>query len=145
MRQTPGFQICALHHFILTKKMFSIKIRFKIQSEYLSQGNLGSIHLGIIIIFFWEDQIMEMQKMGKQLINFQKSLFENSYHAMNMVFEQTENMVNSFLKQMPMVPEESKKAMDDVLVFYKKSRDDFKKAVDDGFTKMEEIFIPKEK
>jgi polyhydroxyalkanoate synthesis regulator phasin len=88
---------------------------------------------------------MEMQKMGKQLINFQKSLFENSYHAMNMVFEQTENMVNSFLKQMPMVPEESKKAMDDVLVFYKKSRDDFKKAVDDGFTKMEEIFIPKEK
>ncbi len=88
---------------------------------------------------------MEMQKMGKQLINFQKSLFENSYHARNMVFEQTENMVNSFLKQMPMVPEESKKAMDDVLVFYKKSRDDFKKAVDDGFTKMEEIFIPKEK
>jgi len=88
---------------------------------------------------------MEMQKMGKQLINFQKSLFENSYHAMNMVFEQTENMVNSFLKQMPMVPEQSKKAMDDVLVFYKKSRDDFKKAVDDGFIKMEEIFIPKEK
>ena len=83
--------------------------------------------------------------MGKQLINFQKSLFENSYHAMNMVFEQTENMVNSFLKQMPMVPEQSKKAMDDVLVFYKKSRDDFKKAVDDGFIKMEEIFIPKEK
>lgn len=88
---------------------------------------------------------MEMQKMGKQMINFQKSLFENTYHAMNMVFEQTENMVNSFIKQMPMVPEESKKAMDDVLGFYKKSRDDFKKAVDESFTKMEEIFIPKEK
>ncbi len=88
---------------------------------------------------------MEMQKMAKQMINFQKSLFENSYHAMNMVFEQTEKMVNSLIKQMPMVPEESKKAMDEVLSFYKKSRDEFKKAVDDGFSKMEDIFIPKEK
>jgi hypothetical protein len=88
---------------------------------------------------------MEMQKMGKQMINFQKNLFENSYHAMNMVFEQTETMANSFIKQMPMVPEEGKKAMGDMLGFYKKSRDDFKKAVDDGFTKMEEIFIPGEK
>jgi polyhydroxyalkanoate synthesis regulator phasin len=88
---------------------------------------------------------MEMQKIGKQMINFQKSLFENSYYAMNMVFEQTESMVNSFIKQMPMVPEESKKVMNDVLGFYKKSRDDFKKAVDDGFAKMEEIFVPKEK
>jgi len=88
---------------------------------------------------------MEMQKMANQMIKFQKSLFENSFHAMTMVFEQTENIVNSLIKQMPMVPEESKKVMDDVFGFYKKTRDDFKKAVDDGFTKMEDMFIPKEK
>lgn len=88
---------------------------------------------------------MEMQKMAKQVITFQKSLFENSYHAMNMIFEQTENMVNSFIKQMPMVPEESKKVMDDVIGFYKKSRDDFKKTVDEGFKKMEEMLVPTEK
>ena len=88
---------------------------------------------------------MEMQKMAKQVITFQKSLFENSYHAMNMIFEQTENMVNSFIKQMPMVPEESKKVMDDVIGFYKKSRDDFKKTVDEGFKKMEELLVPTEK
>jgi polyhydroxyalkanoate synthesis regulator phasin len=88
---------------------------------------------------------MEMQKMGKQMINFQKNLFENSYHAMNMVCEQTETMMDGFIKQMPMVPENSKKVMDDVLGFYKKSRDDFKKTIDEGFTRMEDIFIPKEK
>lgn len=87
---------------------------------------------------------MEMQKMAKQMISFQRSLFENSYHAMNMVFEQTEKMIGSFIKQMPMIPEENKKGMDEAFNFYKKSRDDFKKAVDDGFTKMEETFIPKE-
>lgn len=86
-----------------------------------------------------------MQKIAKQMITFQKSVFENSYHAMNMVFEQTENMANSFIKQMPMVPEESKKVMDDVIGFYKKSRDDYKKAVDEAFKKMEEMFNPQEK
>jgi polyhydroxyalkanoate synthesis regulator phasin len=95
--------------------------------------------------FLSGEQIMEMQKMGKQMINFQKNLFENSYHAMNMVCEQTETMMNSFIKQMPMVPENSKQVMDDMLGFYKKSRDDFKKTVDDGFNRMEDIFIPKEK
>lgn len=88
---------------------------------------------------------MEMQKMAKQMISFQRSIFENFYHAMNMVFEQTENMVNSFIKQMPIIPEESKKATDEAFSFYKKSRDDFKKAVDDGFDKMEKVFIPSEK
>jgi hypothetical protein len=87
---------------------------------------------------------MEMKKMGKQMINFQKNLFENSYHAMNMFFEQTESMANSFINQMPMVPEENKKVMGDMIGFCKKSRDDFKKTVDDGFIKMEDIFIPKE-
>jgi polyhydroxyalkanoate synthesis regulator phasin len=88
---------------------------------------------------------MEVQKMGKQMINFQKNLFENSYHAINMVCEQTETIMNGFIKQMPMVPEKSKKVMDDVLGFYKKSRDDFKKTVDEGFNRMEDIFMPKEK
>jgi polyhydroxyalkanoate synthesis regulator phasin len=88
---------------------------------------------------------MEMQKMGKQMINFQKNLFENSYHAMNMVFEQTETMMDGFIKQMPMVPENSKKVMSDVLGFYKKSRDDFKKTIDEGFTRMEDVLNPKEK
>ena len=86
---------------------------------------------------------MEPQKLAKQMVSFQKSVFENSYHAMNMVVEQTENMAKSFMSQMPMVPEESKKAVDEALDFYKKARDDFKKAVDEGFSKMEELFAPK--
>ncbi len=87
---------------------------------------------------------MEPKKMAKQMISFQRSLFENSYHAMNMVVEQTENMAKSLMDQMPIVPQENKKALEDALNFYKKARDDFKKAVDDGFAKMEELFAAKE-
>jgi hypothetical protein len=133
---------CALHHFILTTKIFPISIFLK-DTWNIIKGIWGD--LLILSFFFKGEQIMEMQKMGKQMINFQKNLFENSYHAMNMVFEQTETMMDGFIKQMPMVPENSKKVMGDVLGFYKKSRDDFKKTIDEGFTKMEDIFIPKEK
>ncbi len=87
---------------------------------------------------------METKRMAKQMISFQRNLFENSYHAMNMVVEQTENMAKSLMDQMPMVPQENKKAMEDALSFYKKARDDFKKAVEDGFGKMEELFAAKE-
>jgi hypothetical protein len=86
---------------------------------------------------------MEPQRLAKQMISFQKSVFENSFHAMNTVIEQTENMAKSFMEQIPMVPKENKKAMEDALGFCKKARDDFKKAVDDGFAKMEEVFTPK--
>jgi endo-alpha-1,4-polygalactosaminidase (GH114 family) len=87
---------------------------------------------------------METKRMAKQMITFQRSLFENSYHAMNMVVDQTENMAKSLMDQLPMVPQENKKAMEDALGFYKKAREDFKKAVEDGFAKMEELFAAKE-
>jgi hypothetical protein len=86
---------------------------------------------------------MEVSNMSKQMINFQKSLFENSFNAMNMVQDQTEKMINNFLIQLPWVNDEGKKAINNSIDFYKKARTDFKKAVDDGFSKMEELFAQK--
>ncbi len=85
--------------------------------------------------------MMEAGKIGKQIITFQKALFENSFNAMNMVQDQTEKMVNNFLTQLPWVTEDGKKTIETSIEFYRKARTDFKKAVDDGFAKMEELFI----
>jgi len=85
--------------------------------------------------------MIEPGKIGKQMITFQKSLFENSFNAMNMVQDQTEKMVNNFLTQLPWVTEDGKKTIETSIEFYRKARTDFKKAVDDGFAKMEEMFI----
>jgi hypothetical protein len=86
---------------------------------------------------------MEVGRIAKQMINFQKSLFENAFNAMCTIQDQTEKMTNSFLNQLPWIPEEGKKAAANSVEVYKKARDDFKKAVDDGYAKLEELFSAK--
>lgn len=77
------------------------------------------------------------------MISFQKTLFDNTFGAMIMVQEQTEKVADAFLVQLPWDAEDGKKTMNDVVRTYKEARDNFKKAVDEGFLKMEEIFVPK--
>jgi hypothetical protein len=86
---------------------------------------------------------MEHANVAKQMITFQKSLFENSFKAVCMVMDQTEQMMEGFLGNLAWVPEDGKKSITDAITFYKKARDSYKKAVDDGFEKMEELFIQK--
>jgi hypothetical protein len=83
---------------------------------------------------------MEAQKIANQMISFQKTIFDSSFNAMKMAQDQTEKMANTFMDKLSWIPEDGKKAVSDSADFYKKARDDFKQAVDDGFTKMEELF-----
>ena len=83
---------------------------------------------------------MEQVKIAKQMISFQKSLFENSFKAMSMVQDQTEQMVNTFLSQLPWANEEMKKTVADSISFYKDAREKFKSAVDEGYQKIEDMF-----
>jgi polyhydroxyalkanoate synthesis regulator phasin len=77
------------------------------------------------------------------MITFQKTFFENAFNAVTMVQDQTEKITNDFLTRLPWVTEEGKKAVTNVIEFYKKARTDFKKVVDDGFEKTEELFAHK--
>lgn len=86
---------------------------------------------------------MELGRMAKQMITFQKSLFENAFSAMCTVQDQTEKMAGSFLNQLPWVPEEGKSAVNTAVDSYKKAREEFKKAVDDGYAKLDELFTGK--
>ncbi len=86
---------------------------------------------------------MEPGKMALQMISFQRTLFESTFSAMCTVQDQTEQMTNTFLKQMNWMPEETRKSINDSVEMYKKAREDFKKSVDQGFEKFEEIFQAK--
>lgn len=88
---------------------------------------------------------MEPKQIAKQMIDFQKATFDNSFNAMGMVQEQAERMVNMSLVQATWLPEEGKKAIEDWIGAYKKGRDDFKKSVDDNFKKVEDFFTSNEK
>ena len=86
---------------------------------------------------------MDSTQFVKQTLGFQKTIFENSYNAMMVVQDQTEKMMNSYLDQLPWVTEESKSSMKATVDLAKKAREDFKTAVDDGFTKFEEMLEKK--
>jgi hypothetical protein len=83
---------------------------------------------------------MEPGKIAKQMIDVQKSTFDNTYNAMVMMQDQAERMVNMALDQATWLPEEGKKAILEWVNAYQKGREDFKKLVDENFSKVENYF-----
>ena len=83
---------------------------------------------------------MEQGKIAKQMVDFHKATFDNTFNAMSILQEQTERMVGMFLEQSPWVPEEGKKAIQDWVKAYKKGRSDFKTSADTSFKKVEDFF-----
>ncbi len=87
---------------------------------------------------------MESGKMAKQMVNFQKTLFNNTFDAIIMLQDQTEKIANSFIERLTWVPEDGRKSYVNSIEMYKKARGDFKKAVDEGFDKLDGMFSAKE-
>jgi polyhydroxyalkanoate synthesis regulator phasin len=83
---------------------------------------------------------MDPKQIAKQMIQFNKTAFDNTFDAMTVLQEQTEKMVAMWMDQAPLVPAEGKKAINDWLKAYKKGRGDFKAAVDENYKKVEKIF-----
>jgi len=83
---------------------------------------------------------MEPIKLVKQMIDFNKATFDNSFSALILIQEQTEKMVATFLEQATWMPEEGKKVINDWVVTYKVGREQFKRSIDDSFQKVETYF-----
>ena len=83
---------------------------------------------------------MDPKQIAKQMIVFNKTTFDNNFHAMQAVHEQTEKLINKFWEKSPMFPEQGKQAITGFLNAYKKGSEDFKKMVDENFKKVEDYF-----
>ncbi len=88
---------------------------------------------------------MDPKQIAKQMIQFNKTAFDNTFAAMIVLQEQTEKMITMYMDQAPLLPAEGKKAINDWLKAYKKGREDFKAAVDDNYKKVEEFFAGADK
>jgi hypothetical protein len=76
----------------------------------------------------------------KQVVQFNKTVFDNAFKAMNLAQEQGEKMLNALLDQATWLPEEGKKTITDWMKAYKKGVDDFKKALDEQYKKVDDFF-----
>jgi hypothetical protein len=83
---------------------------------------------------------MLQNPMMKQMIDFQKTTFENSFNAMTGLQEQGEKVMETFLNQATWLPNEGKKAVLNWVDAFKKGRDQFKQTVELNFSKMESGF-----
>ncbi len=83
---------------------------------------------------------MDNKEMVKQMIDLHKTSFGNCFSTMVTLQDQAEKIMKTFVDHTPGITDEGKKVMDQLNSMYKKNRDDFKKAVDEGYVKAEEFF-----
>ena len=83
---------------------------------------------------------MDQAIIAKQMIDFQKTMFDNTFNAMVLVQEQTERMATTLLDQATWMPAEGKNAISGWVDAFKKGREDFKKGVDENFKRVEDFF-----
>jgi len=88
---------------------------------------------------------MEQKQIARQMVEFNKTAFDNSFNAMSALQDQTEKLVLTFLDKAAWFPEEGKKTMNEWILGYKKGRDDFKAAADKSYQKVADYFAGIEK
>ena len=88
---------------------------------------------------------MDPKQIAKQMIQFNKTAFDNTFNAMIVMQEQTEKMIGTYLEQAPMIPAEGKKAIADWTKAYKKGREEFKAAAEGHYKKVEDFFAAYDK
>ena len=88
---------------------------------------------------------MDQKQIAKQMVEFNKTVFDNSFTAMVTLQDQTEKMIVSFLDKAAWMPAEGEKAISDWIGSYRKGREDFKAAADDRYKKVADYFAAKQK
>lgn len=86
---------------------------------------------------------MKPFELAKQMIDFNKTTFDNSFSMMVMLQEQMEKTVSTFIEQSTWLPEDGRKVLSEWVSTYKKGREDFKKAVDESYKKVDSYFASK--
>jgi len=82
---------------------------------------------------------MDPKQMGKQMVEFNKAMFNNYFSAICVLQDQTEKALGQMMAQSPLFPPEVKSAVAKWFDTYKQGRDNFKTFADDHFKKMEEL------
>lgn len=84
---------------------------------------------------------MQSTTIIKQILDFNKKAFDDSFKAVIAVQEQTEKMMFALWGKSPYLPEEGKKVVGDWIATCKKGADDFKQTVDSRFKEVEDYLL----
>jgi hypothetical protein len=88
---------------------------------------------------------MEQFATLKQMVQFNKTAFDQGYNALEILWKQNEKVTNTFLDQAVWLPEEGKKTVNEWMRILKAGCDDFKKTADQNYKNIEELFAGRDK
>jgi hypothetical protein len=83
--------------------------------------------------------MMMNQQLNKQMTEFTRTAMDNTSKALAALQEQTATMTNLYLDMFPWIPEEGKKALREWDKPYRKGLEDFTAALNENYTKLEEL------
>lgn len=83
---------------------------------------------------------MEQNQFLKQIIEFNRVSFTNSYDMIAMMQDQAERMTSSLLSQTTWFPEEGRNMLAEWIKACKNGQENVKKNIDDSLKKAEELF-----
>lgn len=84
---------------------------------------------------------MDQQQIAREMIEFNKTLLDNTFNAINTLQDQSARMLTAVIDKANWLPDDGKKAINDWVSAYKKGRDDFKAATDEKYEKVANYFI----
>ena len=80
--------------------------------------------------------MVQPKQFLKQMVDFNKAAFENSFNTMLMLQEQMERMSQVYVDQATGISAQTKNAFNEWTQLYKKGLADFKAVIDENFKKV---------
>ena len=84
---------------------------------------------------------MDQKQTFKQMIEFNRTTFNNAYNAMVLVQDQCEKAAYAVLDQATGLPVEGRKTIENWSEAFKDGRKNFKQQMDIGFEQAEKLFV----
>jgi hypothetical protein len=84
---------------------------------------------------------MAKNQIGKQMMEFHKTVFDNTFSYIATFQEQNGKMAQHFMERFSWFPEEGKKAFAQSIASYKKRQEDFKVKALENYKKVDEYFV----
>lgn len=84
---------------------------------------------------------MEQSQIGGRMLEFGKTVFDNTFTYMSTVQAQNEKIALRFLEKLPWIPEEGKKVFSQYFDTYKKLQEDYKSQADQSYKNVSSYFV----
>jgi hypothetical protein len=84
---------------------------------------------------------MDQKKIFKQMIELNQTTFNNIYNVTVLIQDQVETIANAALDQIPGLPPEGRKSIENWTEIFKYGRNSFKQQMDNHFGQVEKLFI----